>query len=40
VGDLRLVQEVAGHTTSRMTELYTHVHPVAVAQAMGAVEEG
>jgi len=37
--DLRLVQLVAGHTTSRMTERYTHVHPLAVAQAMGAVEE-
>jgi len=37
--DLRLVQEVAGHTTSRMTERYTHVHPLAVAKAMGAVEE-
>jgi integrase len=39
-GDLRLVQDVAGHTTSRMTERYTHVHPVAVARAMGAIEEG
>lgn len=37
--DLRLVQLVAGHTTSRMTERYTHVHPLAVAQAMGAVKE-
>ena len=37
--DLRLVQLVAGHTTSRMTERYTHVHPLAVAQAMGAVQE-
>lgn len=36
--DLRLVQTVAGHTTSRMTERYTHVHPVAVAEAMGAIE--
>ena len=38
--DLRMVQEVAGHTTSRMTERYTHVHPLAVAEAMGAIEEG
>ena len=38
--DLRMVQDVAGHTTSRMTERYTHVHPVAVAEAMGAIEEG
>jgi len=37
--DLRLVQDVAGHTTSRMTERYTHVHPIAVAQAMGAIPE-
>jgi site-specific recombinase XerD len=37
--DLRMVQEVAGHTTSRMTERYTHVHPLAVARAMGAIEE-
>jgi integrase len=37
--DLRMVQEVAGHTTSRMTERYTHVHPLAVARAMGALEE-
>jgi integrase/recombinase XerC len=37
--DLRMVQTVAGHTTSRMTERYTHVHPVAVAKAMGALEE-
>jgi site-specific recombinase XerD len=37
--DLRLVQHVAGHTTSRMTERYTHVHPMALARAMGAVEE-
>jgi integrase/recombinase XerC len=37
--DLRMVQEVAGHTTSRMTERYTHVHPLAVAEAMGAIEE-
>jgi hypothetical protein len=34
-----MVQTVAGHTTSRMTERYTHVHPVAVAKAMGALEE-
>lgn len=38
--DLRLVQAVAGHTTTRMTERYTHVHPAAIARAMGAVEEG
>jgi site-specific recombinase XerD len=38
--DLRLVQTVAGHTTSRMTERYTHVHPVAVAEAMGALDNG
>lgn len=37
--DLRLVQQVAGHTTSRMTERYTHVHPLSLAQAMDAVEE-
>lgn len=36
--DLRLVQTVAGHTTSRMTERYTHVHSIAVAKAMGAIE--
>jgi integrase len=36
--DLRLVQHVAGHTTSRMTERYTHVHPIAVAEAMGAID--
>jgi site-specific recombinase XerD len=35
--DLRLVQHVAGHSTSRHTERYTHVHPVAVAEAMGAL---
>lgn len=38
--DLRLVQDVAGHTTSRMTERYTHVHPLSVAKAMGAIEVG
>lgn len=37
--DLRLVQNVAGHSDSRMTERYTHVHPVAVAKAMGALED-
>lgn len=37
--DLRLVQEVAGHSNSRTTERYTHVHPVAVARAMGAVDD-
>lgn len=36
--DLRMVQTVAGHTTSRMTERYTHVHPLAVAEAMGALD--
>ncbi len=36
--DLRLVQQVAGHTTSRMTERYTHVHPLAIAEAMGALD--
>jgi integrase len=36
--DLRMVQEIAGHTTSRMTERYTHVHPVELADAMGALE--
>ncbi len=29
---------IAGHTRSRCTERYTHVHPVAVAEAMGALE--
>ena len=38
--DLRLVQTVAGHTTSRHTERYTHVHPLAVAEAMGALGGG
>lgn len=37
--DLRLVQTVAGHASSRMTERYTHVHPLAIAAAMGAVPE-
>jgi len=36
--NLRLVQDVAGHGSSRHTERYTHVHPVAVAEAMGALE--
>ena len=30
--NLRLVQEVAGHSSSRHTERYTHIHPVAVAE--------
>lgn len=38
--DLRMVQLVAGHGTSRMTERYTHVHPLALAEAMGALEQG
>jgi integrase/recombinase XerD len=37
--DLRLVQHVAGHTTTRMTERYTHVHPIELARAMGALED-
>jgi len=36
--NLRLVQQVAGHASSRMTERYTHVHPLALAEAMGALE--
>ena len=36
--DLRLVQQVAGHATTRMTERYTHVRPIALAEAMGAFE--
>jgi integrase/recombinase XerD len=36
--NLRLVQNVAGHSSSRMTERYTHVHPVDVAEAMCAGE--
>ncbi len=39
-GDLRMVQDVADHTTGLMTERYAHVHPIAVARAMGAIEEG
>lgn len=35
--DLRLVQDVAGHASSRTTERYTHVHPVRIAVAMGAL---
>jgi len=35
--DLRLVQQVAGHASTRMTERYTHVHPTALAEAMGAI---
>lgn len=38
--DLRMVQDVAGHTTSRMTERYTHVHPLSVAKAMRTIEVG
>lgn len=37
--DLRLVQQVAGHSTSRLTERYTRVHPLALAKAMGAMED-
>jgi site-specific recombinase XerD len=37
--DLRMVQDVAGHSTTRHTERYTHVHPLAVAEAMGALED-
>ena len=37
--NLRMVQTVAGHTTSRMTERYTHVHPLAMAEAMGALDD-
>jgi len=35
--DLRLVQTVAGHASSRTTERYTHVHPIAIAEAMQAI---
>jgi len=34
--DLRMVQTVAGHASSTMTERYAHVHPTRLAQAMGA----
>ncbi len=37
--DLRLVQDVAGHSDSRMTERYAHVHPWRVAEAMDALIE-
>ena len=37
--DLRMTQQVAGHSSSRMTERYTHVRPVDVARAMGAIVE-
>lgn len=37
--DLRMVQTVAGHQSARMTERYTHVHPVALAEAMGALRD-
>ncbi len=39
-GDLRLVQDMAGHTTSRMTERYTHVKPIKLARVLGAIAEG
>jgi len=35
--NLRLVQDVAGHSSSRHTERYTHVHPEEVAEAMDAI---
>ena len=37
--DLRLVQDVAGHSSSRTTERYTHVHPAAIAAAMGCTPD-
>jgi integrase len=37
--DLRLVQQVAGHSTSRMTERYTHVRDGDVARALNAIPE-
>lgn len=33
--DLRLTQHLAGHSSSSITERYTHVHPVRLAKAMG-----
>lgn len=37
--DLRMVQMVAGHQSARVTERYTHVHPLALAEAMGALRD-
>jgi hypothetical protein len=36
--DLRLVQDVAGHSDPRTTSRYAHVKPSKVAEAMGAFE--
>lgn len=33
--DLKMVQTVAGHSNSRMTERYVHVHPLSIADAFG-----
>lgn len=37
--DLRLTQNVAGHTSSKHTERYAHVRPENLARAMGAMGE-
>lgn len=37
--DLRMVQMVAGHQSARVTERYLHVHPMALAEAMGALRD-